>query len=191
VVLVRCVTGFLALVVAGIGRLDALTPDQFADLAEQEARNRIENAITQGQVSGRVWASQPGRISVLDAGSLTFVLQADLWSKSTGPTFESVNLNRKLGGGARLIHSGIGGGSAPEFPVEWVVVAQNPGEPVGPGNPVVGRYAWWADDDTARIDLNAAAGVAFDLLDPVGNWNPDLDGDTFADPTNVTRSKPA
>ncbi|MDL5053048.1 hypothetical protein QQ056_05715 [Oscillatoria laete-virens NRMC-F 0139] len=49
--------------------------------------------------------------------------------------------------------SGLGGGRIP-LTVQWVNVARDMTQPIGPDNPVVGRYAYWVDVENARVNIN-------------------------------------
>ena len=46
----------------------------------------------------------------------------------------------------------------PEMRVKWVPVLRDPSEPASKDNPMIGRYAFWMDDEYAKINFNLAHG---------------------------------
>lgn len=102
------------------------------------------------------WASQPGQIAYGSTGTMTLV---DLTSGSASGSGSdaSVNLNiPSLTQGTGLIASS----TATSMPVSWIYVRENGTQTLtGSGtNPrVVGRYAFWTDDESSRINVNTAA----------------------------------
>jgi hypothetical protein len=68
-----------------------------------------------------------------------------------------VDLNRRLIDGSYPI---IGGANPPPLKVKWTNVLKSPFAPAGADNPVVGRYAYWIDDESAKINVNAADGTS-------------------------------
>ena len=38
----------------------------------------------------------------------------------------------------------------------WIYVAQDPSQPLGTANPIIGRYAFWTDDEASKLNLNTA-----------------------------------
>ncbi len=101
------------------------------------------------------WISQPGRI-------VTATQSFDLSSGggSTGATglLAAANLNRLTWQGNDRILDPQGG----DLSLQWIYVRrdgsretnQNPG--AQPNNPVIGRYAYWVDDESTRVNLNTA-----------------------------------
>jgi hypothetical protein len=139
--------------------------DMFSSMAAKVVASRIAEATSRPNAW---WVSQPGRIAYTPFASnattpvTTFV---DLTSgQASAPAVPdvSVNLNRASftqGTGTIL------GSATAEMPVSWIYVRQDGSQeaaagmpPVyNPANPVVGRYAYWTDDESARISLNTAA----------------------------------
>lgn len=100
------------------------------------------------------WSLSPGRItrwSYTNANPLTNIA---LFSASS--TTNLVNLNRQLADGSYPI---IGGATPPEVPVKWANLLRDPSNPPGADNPIVGRYAFWVDDEGAKINVNTADGT--------------------------------
>lgn len=139
--------------------------DLFNSMAVGVVASRITKATSQ---TNAWWVSQPGRIAytpfatTATAPLTTFV---DLSSgQADSPAIEdvSVDLNpASLTQGIGLVASN----TATSLPVKWIYV-QKDGTQVAAGtaaptydqaNPWVGRYAYWTDDETSRINLNAAA----------------------------------
>ncbi len=100
------------------------------------------------------WSLSPGRITRWSYGNLSPQATFALFSESPGS--ELVNLNRPLADGSRPI---IGGASPPDVSVKWVNVLLNPSLSAGTNNPLVGRYAFWIDDEGAKININTADGT--------------------------------
>ncbi|CAN5821695.1 hypothetical protein BH09VER1_BH09VER1_47160 [soil metagenome] len=99
------------------------------------------------------WSVSPGRLTKWSYASVAPVENIALFSEST--TTNLVNLNRRLPDGSYPI---IGGSNAPDVSVKWVNVLGNPTLPASSNNPVIGRYAFWVDDESAKINLNTADG---------------------------------
>lgn len=102
------------------------------------------------------WASQPGRIAYGTTGTMTLV-DLSSGSASGSGSDASVNLNiPSLTQSTGLIVSS----TATIMPVSWIYVRESGTQTLtGSGtNPrVVGRYAFWTDDGSSRINVNAAA----------------------------------
>jgi hypothetical protein len=72
--------------------------------------------------------------------------------------------------------------------VSWIDVPEDPSSPSGASNQIVGRYAFWMDDESTKINYNVARGktaasVSDNLLP--GNWegSPDRDLAKYLTPT--------
>ena len=77
-----------------------------------------------------------------------------LFSESTGTNL--VNLNRALSDGSYPI---IGGANPPDVSVKWANVLRDPTKPASATNAIIGRYAFWVDDEGAKINVNTADGT--------------------------------
>jgi hypothetical protein len=145
--------------------------DLFNSMAAGVVASRITQATTVAtNASGPVgwWVSQPGRIAytpfatTATAPATTFV---DLSSgQADSPAVEdvSVDLNpASLTQGTGLAASD----TAISLPVKWTYVrkdgSQTENGTAAPtynsANPLVGRYAYWTDDESSRVNVNAAA----------------------------------
>ena len=49
-------------------------------------------------------------------------------------------------------------GTPPSCLVDWVNVLKDPTQKASPTNPIVGRYAFWIDDESAKVNINMAYG---------------------------------
>ncbi len=111
-----------------------------------------------------VWVSRPGEIVILEADPGTGVMTASPSALHSGLATnydEGINLNA-----ARLSTPGlslISGDPAQEFPVRWIYVRQDGSRSIsGPGpyiasNPVIGRFAYWTDDESTKLNTNLAS----------------------------------
>jgi hypothetical protein len=113
------------------------------------------------------WSMSPGRITRWQYSSLSSSNVA-LFSESS--TTNVINLNRPLSDGSTPI---IGGGTnAPDVSVKWVNLPANPAQGFGSNNPIVGRYAFWVDSESAKINLNTADGTAKYTTNSLGIGSP-------------------
>jgi hypothetical protein len=100
------------------------------------------------------WSLSPGRITRWAYTSLSPQTNFALFSESAGTNL--VNLNRQLADGTYPI---IGGTNPPNVSVKWVNVWRAPSQPASATNPIVGRYAFWVDDEGAKVNVNTADGT--------------------------------
>lgn len=129
----------------------------------------IQEATEAGSQSGKFWSSQPGKITVFNAdGTVDSNASVDLFSQSSTSAAQLVDLNQATFGGLHPIASAesVGQTVAPKIEVGWINVLEDPSAPAGPNNSVVGRYAFWVDDETTKINVNTADG----LQKYQGNW---------------------
>lgn len=138
--------------------LDSVQARAFAEMAVDNATGLIRSAIDSGSANGKFWASQGGRITVFNAdGSVDNDASRELYSKSSA-SGGTVNLNQTSFSGHSPISSVVGTGSAPALNVEWINVLDNPTSSANADNKVVGRYAFWVDDETSKLNANTADG---------------------------------
>ena len=100
------------------------------------------------------WSLSPGRITRWSYSSVNPQTNIGLFSESAGTNL--VNLNRQLIDGSHPI---IGGSNAPEVSVKWANLLRDPIQPASGTNAIVGRYAFWVDDEGAKINVNTADGT--------------------------------
>ena len=80
-----------------------------------------------------------------------------------------VNLNRPLADGSRPI---IGGPNPPDLSVKWENVLSDPSKAAGQNNAIIGRYAFWVDDEGAKINVNTADGTEKYTTNSLGIGSP-------------------
>lgn len=101
------------------------------------------------------WVSQPGRIVT---PTQVFELSSSGGSTNATGLFAAANLNRLTWQGNDRVLDPQGG----DISLQWIYVRrdgsretnQNPS--VQTNNPIVGRYAFWVDDESTRVNLNTA-----------------------------------
>ena len=106
------------------------------------------------------WSVSPGIISRWSYTNAT-PTNFPLFSYTSDANNSSlVDLNRPLSDGSYPIIglADAGGGSPPSLNVQCVNVLQDPTQAAGPNNRILGRYAFWIDDENAKININVADG---------------------------------
>ena len=85
-----------------------------------------------------------------------------------------MNLNRPLSDGSYPIIGGtdLGGTNAPDVSVKWVNLLRNPSQSPSDTNAIIGRYAFWVDDEGAKINVNTADGTAKYTTNSLGIGSP-------------------
>jgi len=148
--------------------LDATNARLLSDMAADHALSLIRDAISAAEATvpaatageRRFWVSQPGRITVFHAdGSVDADATRELYSTASDPDAPTVDLNAAPFGGTHPILTDGGTGAAPVLAVPWINVIADPSAPVSATNPIVGRYAFWVDDETTKININTADGT--------------------------------
>ena len=118
------------------------------------------------------WAVNPGRLAVFDdRGGVEFTDlhtgRAEIDPDQTqDPDVHSVDLNEPLPGktypaiAMALDEKGAPDPAAdiPPMRIGWIPMLRNPAEEASADNPITGRYAFWMDDESARINFNVALG---------------------------------
>jgi len=138
-----------------------------ADAALQHAMAILDKNIPQPVPPGKStlnptnWVINPGLLTLISGspGTATEIPLSSNPSASYTPGSSDANLNapalytRKNGQPAYpLIPNGT------PLRVAWVNVLQDPAQPASKGNPIIGRYAFWIDDESARVNVNLAYG---------------------------------
>ena len=113
------------------------------------------------------WSVSPGRITRWQYSSLDHT-NYGLFSESDTP--DLVNLNRQLADGSYPI---IGGGTnPPDVSVKWVSLLRDPSQAAAATNAIIGRYAFWVDDEGAKINVNTADGTEKYTTNSLGIGSP-------------------
>ena len=107
------------------------------------------------------WSMSPGLITRWSYSSTTPLTNYPLFSIGTT---NLVNLNAVMGDGtypiAGITNTTVAGATAPNISVYWVNVLKNPANTTASSvNPLIGRYAFWVDDENAKINVNTADGT--------------------------------
>ncbi|MCE9587814.1 MAG: hypothetical protein K8R57_05820 [Verrucomicrobia bacterium] len=122
------------------------------------------------------WAAAPGRIRQWDGAAWQ---QVDLHSGAPTPggdTTLQVNLNAPLADGRNpILPKNSEYSTAPDMSVRWIYVLADGTRITDPTatrtSPVVGRYAYWADLENARVNLNTAGlGMTTFNMPDLQNW---------------------
>ena len=109
------------------------------------------------------WSVSPGILTHWSYTQPNPVTNYPLFSYTTDNNNTALaDLNRPLSDGSYpiigLSDSGPGATTAPSVDVKFVNVLQDPSQSPGPDNKIVGRYAFWIDDESAKININVADG---------------------------------
>lgn len=167
-VVVLSVTVFLALLVVSLAvalKLDRQASHYYAERSRADffAREAIEAAtaaLHEGTAADRNWVSGPGRIisstgKLSDADATNIALYSG--SAAAGDT-NAADINRRvLSDDEKEL---VTGRSGEPMRIAWIYVRKDGTRTLSaaadPLNPVVGRYAYWTDDESSRIDINTA-----------------------------------
>lgn len=137
-----------------------------AELMAREGISYIGTATLTGATSSNYWVSQPGRITIWKANSQS-IANIDLFSGTTGGGvtgfIQAPDINKRvLTDNSDRVITGSGDANDPEMRVNWIYVRQsgaretNQSPSASSSDPIVGRFAYWADIENARVDLNTA-----------------------------------
>lgn len=138
---------------------DAAEAGSFAEMGLGVAAAKIASATE----SGRFWASAPGRIFTMPRAPAGWGTPSviELSSGMSADASNSANLNPPS-----LLHSGgvIHRDETLPMRLRWIYVRKDGSQELGDSvpaynanNPLAGRYAFWVDDNSSRINLNTAA----------------------------------
>lgn len=156
--------------------LQAAKSSNMAQAATDMAIARLQYATGTYTPSMSIWASQPGQILMATRSSTTSSFSGwqriDLHSGASTSTDGNIvaDLNR---GTSYLVTR-----SASKIPVCWIYVRKDGTLATTSGttvpaynalNPLVGRFAYWVDDECARVNLNTAATRATSSLSMWGS----------------------
>lgn len=124
---------------------------------EQEALNEVLAMLADGTAdSDTKWASRPGELIIFNEDDIeTIPLHTGLAADAT----QGVNLNA-----AALTQPDrnfLTGSAGPAMLAKWISVYENgtrtdtPGV-FDPSNKIIGRYAYWVDDESTKLNLNTS-----------------------------------
>ena len=143
------------------------------EMAVRVAQARLQNGTA--TTANSTWLSQPGRLTTISGNTNEFFDLTSGASANANATQDvSVDLNPPP-----LLNSerAISGNLSVSMPVKWIYVRQDGSLILDPsaaptydaGNPIVGRFAFWTDDLSARINLNTAT-AASATNPPTASW---------------------
>ncbi len=117
---------------------------------------------------GENWATNPGRLTIFDdRGNVEHILLhtgevTEDPSSTDDPNVFSVDLNEPLPGKKyppiAMGEDTVEGDPPPSMRVRWVDLLSRPDQPASKENQIAARYAFWMDDESARINFNTALG---------------------------------
>jgi len=149
-----------------------------ADLAVDAALAKLKSGTEQGMESGKLWSSEPGRIRVYPVANLSDYSDVNLFSALPGPDDpstpdrRSVDLNRPSYEGLYPIVEPVTSASTAAMKIGWINLRANLNDPPSKDNPLVGRIAYWVDDESCKINLNVADGSKKDTVQSFGFGTP-------------------
>ena len=131
----------------------------------ENAKAALMTAATTTATTPGAWASGPGMVVYSKAGTPTAIplTSTTATNGATNTVYAPPDLNRKsvtTDGLPVITGSRVPAPAVTNFYVGWVYVYQNgtttaaqaPG--LTAGNPIIGRYAYWVDDESSRISVN-------------------------------------
>lgn len=137
--------------------------DSTADLVMERMREVIAMGSQFGAKYYTTWASEPGRLHVftIDQTNGAITREAyDLFSALPGaddpqtPELHNVDLNKP-----NLAEEHPITGSRPgTMKVGWINLLRDPSQAASAANPIVGRVAYWVDDESCKVNVNTADG---------------------------------
>lgn len=116
---------------------------------------------------GENWVINPGRLTVLKNNAAPKYIPLHSGEVTTAPVAgqprdaESVDLNEPLPGETVPAITGTFAGvgaNRPPMRVKWINLLTDPSAEPSAANRLVGRYAFWVDDECARVNFNTALG---------------------------------
>ena len=117
---------------------------------------------------GENWATNPGRLTVFDDnGEIEHIpLHTGAVTEepynTDDPDVFSVDLNAPLPGKKyppiAMAEDAAEGDPPPPMRVRWANLLSRSDQPASKQNPITARYAFWMDDESARINFNTALG---------------------------------
>ncbi|MEO7934189.1 MAG: hypothetical protein ABIT76_13630 [Chthoniobacterales bacterium] len=132
----------------------------FADFGADIALERIREGTEAGLQPRHAWASEPGRVHLftMDASGQITQSAVDLFSGLPGAddpitkNLRNVDLNEPSFSGSYPI------AASGNMKVGWIELTADPDVPPARNNPLVGRIAFWADDESCKVNINTADG---------------------------------
>jgi len=138
--------------------------DLYSSMAVSVAASRIAQATSS---TSMWWISQPGRIAATPFASSAMAPTTVFTDLSSGAASSAIeNVSVELNPASLIQGSGvIEADPAVSLPVQWIYVREDGSQTFSPSaappysatqSPLVGRYAFWTDDESGRINVNTA-----------------------------------
>jgi hypothetical protein len=149
-----------------------------SDLAADVALAKLKSATALGMTLGMMWSSEPGRIRIYQAANLGNSTDVDLFSALPGPDdpstpdLNNVDLNRPSYEGRYPIATPLDTDSTAAMKIGWIPLRANLEEEPSKENPLIGRIAYWVDDESCKININVADGSKKDTVQSFGFGTP-------------------
>lgn len=173
-VIVLALVVFATMIVVSLAtamRLERMSASAYRERAQssffaQEGIDNVASAIREATASPRHWASMPGQI-ISSSNNLALEDQSEifpLYSATKDESGSTANLNRLVrSGDNKTLIDGRNNESDSPMEVGWIYVRKDGTREISASvdtsnhaNPIVGRFAYWADDESTRINLNTA-----------------------------------
>jgi hypothetical protein len=116
---------------------------------------------------GENWAVNPGRLTILKSNTAAKYVPLHTGEVTAPPAAgvprdaESVDLNAPLPGETIPAITGTAGATGADRPpmrVRWMNLVQDPSATPSASNRLTARYAFWIDDESARLNFNTSLG---------------------------------
>jgi hypothetical protein len=136
----------------------------------QSALNDLDDPFGATTAATNFWAVAPGRLDLFSlASGNSRPLRTSTIALHSGydTSQELVDLNFTNASGTRAIWPG-----GLDMPVNWKPVLKNPAASASATNPVVGRYAFWVDDESSKVNINTADGTELYTQNSYGAGTP-------------------
>ena len=136
----------------------------------QSALNNLDDPFGATTAATNFWAVAPGRLDLFSLASgnprpqrITNIALHSGYDTSQ----ELVDLNFTNASTNRAIWPG-----GPDMPVNWKPVLKDPSSAASATNPIVGRYAFWVDDESSKVNINTADGTELYTTNSYGVGTP-------------------
>ncbi len=138
-----------------------------SDLAADIAIERIGEATEAGRQPRSAWSSEPGRIHLFSMSAGNGQITRSTVNLFSGPPgaddpitkdLKSIDLNEPTLAGLYPIAPPAAGKSVANMKIGWINLLADPGVAASKTNQIVGRIAFWVDDESCKVNINTADG---------------------------------
>jgi len=153
-ILVVCITNVKVTRQVARSRMDTFLAEQFSTLGSEQAVGLLRYATDSSR--NAYWVSRPGEITRFTPDSQASEVIPISSGSSSG--IDGANLNRVLL--EDPARGAVTGNSAEVMMLEWIYVRKDgtfdKSNSYNSSNPIIGRYAFWGDDDSTKFNINTA-----------------------------------